>query len=100
MKTDENLAQAARPHYAAIKQALRAAVDDLGRDVVIGMCTTMLLRLYTDQGRPASLALAALAGALAGQKARVSLEDVRMIERVVVDLRAIGVGIVDAPPVE
>lgn len=71
----KKLLERSRKHYEAIKKALRAAASDIGTATTIGMVTTMLLRLHTDEGRPAVQALVAMAGALGGQKDRVSLED-------------------------
>ena len=84
---DEKLLKKARPHYFALKKALLAAVKDLGAAETIGMVTTTMLRLHTDDGRPAVLTLGPMAASLAENVERVSFEDMEQLHQVFIALR-------------
>ena len=78
---------AMRDVHRQVKKALSPLTKRLGIDVTIGYLVTLILRMHTDRGRSPRRALVAMAGALAGQPERVSLEDMELFRQVFLAIR-------------
>ncbi len=86
--------------HGKLRKVLGEWTTQLGVDHTIGYLATMCLKLHTDEGRPGSRALVPLAGALAGQTERVSLESMELFRQVFLALRNRDVAALEALDVD